>query len=207
MYKHILATMPDGAVQIIGLDYFNMSHIRQWTRPGELSKGGTSTAPTATFIQPDGTVLPISCPDDDLFFSDGKAVCNETTEDFLQRVIKTHIPADAVSYEIIDVRTWAFPPDRIFRDAWSRGNQRIDVDMNKARSIHMAEIRTVRNTELAARDITWMRAVEAGDTNAQATIAAEKQTLRDIPQTFDLTARTPSQLQAKWPLELPPRAG
>jgi len=81
----------------------------------------------------------------------------------------------------------------------------INVNMGKARAIHLAEIRRVRNTELAAKDITFMRAIEAGDTSAQATIATEKQTLRDIPQTFDLTARTPEGLQAKWPAELPLR--
>ena len=81
----------------------------------------------------------------------------------------------------------------------------ISVNMDKARSIHMDVIRGVRNAELAALDITFMRAVEAGDTDLQATIGAEKQTLRDIPQTFDLTSRTPEQLKRKWPLELPAR--
>jgi hypothetical protein len=81
----------------------------------------------------------------------------------------------------------------------------VKVNMNKARAIHLAEIRRVRNLELAALDVTFMRYVEAGDTEAQATIEALKQTLRDIPQTFDLTARTPAQLKDRWPSELPPR--
>jgi hypothetical protein len=52
-----------------------------------------------------------------------------------------------------------------------------------------------------------MRAVEAGDTSAQATIATKKQTLRDIPATFDITTDvdTPEKLKAKWPPELPAR--
>ena len=79
------------------------------------------------------------------------------------------------------------------------------VNMDKARAIHMDEIRKVRDVELAAKDITFMRAVEAGDTDTQALIAAEKQTHRDIPQTFDLTTEndTPMELKAKWPTELP----
>jgi hypothetical protein len=82
----------------------------------------------------------------------------------------------------------------------------INVNMTQARAIHLAEIRRVRNLELAAKDITFMRAVEAGDTDAQATIATEKQTLRDIPATFDLTdAATPEALKGKWPAELPAR--
>ena len=84
----------------------------------------------------------------------------------------------------------------------------VNVNMTKARVIHMDKIRLVRNKELAARDITWMRAGEAGDTSAQATIATEKQVLRDIPATFDITtdAGTPELLKAKWPSELPDRA-
>jgi hypothetical protein len=81
----------------------------------------------------------------------------------------------------------------------------INVDMTKARAIHLTEIRRVRNEELVAKDITFMRAVEAGDTSAQSTIATEKQVLRDIPQTFDLTTDTPEQLKALWPTELPAR--
>ena len=83
----------------------------------------------------------------------------------------------------------------------------INVNMTKARAIHLAEIRRVRNEELAAKDITFMRAVEAGDTDAQATIGTEKQVLRDIPATFDITtdAGTPELLKAKWPTELPAR--
>jgi hypothetical protein len=50
-----------------------------------------------------------------------------------------------------------------------------------------------------------LRAIEAGDTAAQSTIGTEKQTLRDIPATFDITTNvdTPEQLKAKWPVELP----
>ena len=82
----------------------------------------------------------------------------------------------------------------------------VSVNMTKARAVHLAEIRRVRNAELVAKDITFMRAVEAGDTGAQSTIATEKQVLRDIPATFsldgygDLVA-----LKAAWPTELPAR--
>ena len=83
----------------------------------------------------------------------------------------------------------------------------INVNMDKARTIQMDKIRTERNKELAAKDITFMRSVEDGDTDAQATIKAEKQALRDIPATFDLTTDvdTPEKLKAKWPTELPAR--
>ena len=83
----------------------------------------------------------------------------------------------------------------------------IIVNMTKARAIHLAEIRRVRNLELAAKDITFMRAVEDGDASAQAAVKTQKQTLRDIPATFDITTDvdTPAKLKAKWPSELPAR--
>lgn len=83
----------------------------------------------------------------------------------------------------------------------------ITVNMTKARAIHLAEIRRVRNLELAAKDITFMRAVEDGDASAQAAVKTQKQTLRDIPATFDITTDvdTPAKLKAKWPSELPAR--
>jgi hypothetical protein len=83
----------------------------------------------------------------------------------------------------------------------------VNVNMVKARAVHLAEIRRVRNEELVKEDVTFMRAVEAGDTDAQATIKTKKQTLRDIPATFDITtdAGTPELLKGKWPSELPAR--
>ena len=83
----------------------------------------------------------------------------------------------------------------------------VNVNMDTARAIHLEEIRKVRNAELVKEDVTIMRAVEDGDTDAQATIKTKKQTLRDIPATFDITTDvdTPEKLKAKWPTELPAR--
>ena len=92
-----------------------------------------------------------------------------------------------------------------FFEAWEWVDNGVIVNMPKARNIHMDQIRIIRNRELAAKDITFMRAVEDGNADAQATIKTEKQNLRDIPQTFDITTGvdTPEQLKAKWPDGLP----
>ena len=83
----------------------------------------------------------------------------------------------------------------------------LGVDMAKARTIHMDVIRRARDKELAKEDVAYMKAMESGDTSAQAAVATKKQTLRDIPATFDLTTgvATTDQLKAKWPSELPAR--
>jgi hypothetical protein len=81
------------------------------------------------------------------------------------------------------------------------------VNMTKARGIQMDKIRVVRNAELAKEDVNMLKAIEAGDTSAQSTMATKKQVLRDIPATFDITTgvTTPELLKAKWPTELPAR--
>lgn len=97
--------------------------------------------------------------------------------------------------------------DRYFRDALvpdARFALGFRVDKAKTEAIHMDHIRVARNAELAKQDVVFMRAVEAGDTAEQTRVAALKQTLRDIPQTFDLTVHaTPEDLKAAWPVELP----
>ena len=81
----------------------------------------------------------------------------------------------------------------------------INVNMTKARAVHLAEIRRVRNAELVKEDTNMLKAIEAGDASTQSTVATKKQVLRDIPQTFDLTTDTPEELKARWPAELPAR--
>jgi len=83
----------------------------------------------------------------------------------------------------------------------------VNVNMTKARVIHLTEIRRVRNAELVKEDVNMLKAIEAGDASAQSTVATRKQVLRDIPATFDITTgiATPAQLKARWPTELPAR--
>ncbi len=84
----------------------------------------------------------------------------------------------------------------------------IEVDMDKARKIHMAKIRIARNKKLQELDIEIIRIIEGTDFRTGryisfGNIPQRKQILRDIPQTFDLTvAKTPEELNALWPKEL-----
>ena len=83
------------------------------------------------------------------------------------------------------------PTDRHFRDAWK--GLTVDVDMTEARKLHMTEIRKMRNIKLKELDGHQYR--EGHDT--------ERQALRDIPQTIDLsTAKTPEALKELMPTEL-----
>lgn len=55
----------------------------------------------------------------------------------------------------------------------------IGIDVNKAKEIHKDKIREVRNPLLLKKDVEYMRALESGDSEKVATVAAEKQALRD----------------------------
>jgi len=79
----------------------------------------------------------------------------------------------------------------------------IRVNMDKARDIKKDMIRADRTPKLEALDVEFMRAVEAGDTAAQASIAAKKQALRDATDDPAIAAATtPDELKAVVPTAL-----
>ena len=71
------------------------------------------------------------------------------------------------------------------------------VNTDKAKEIWLNHYRTARTPLLAALDVDFMRAVEAGNTTLQQEIAAKKQALRDVTKT-DLP-NTLEEIKATWP--------
>lgn len=120
--------------------------------------------------------------------------------DPIEDVVAKDVP-QGVDYEIVDGAV--IPTDRIFRNAWVKGKGAVDVDMVKARDIHMERIRVARDRQLTKLDVDYARADERNDGPLKVQIAQQKQGLRDLPQTLDLSAATtPEQLVAIWPQEL-----
>jgi len=79
----------------------------------------------------------------------------------------------------------------------------IKVNMDKAREVKKDMIRAERAPKLEALDVAFMRAVEAGDAEKQAEIAAKKQALRDATDDPVITAaQTPEELKAAVPAAL-----
>ena len=79
----------------------------------------------------------------------------------------------------------------------------ITVNMTKAVEIKKDMIRAERAPKLAQLDVEFMRAVEAGDADKQAEIAAKKQALRDATDDPAITAATtPDELKAVTPSAL-----
>lgn len=130
---------------------------------------------------------------------------NETDEQLWARII-ARFPKQADSSPIPHwiIEAPQMPAGRTFRNAWRCVDGQLKVDMVQARLIQMDRIRQVRNKALEALDVPWLKAMETGDQTTAAEIARQKQLLRDIPQTFNLSgARTTTSLKTLWPPELP----
>ena len=109
----------------------------------------------------------------------------------------------ATEYSVED---YTMPAERTFREAWSEppeGSTLIGVDMEKARNVWRDKIRYFRKPELEKLDATFMQALEAGDTDTQSTVAAQKKALRDAPADPAIeAATTPDELKLVQPAGL-----
>ena len=130
---------------------------------------------------------------------------DESEQEFLDRVAARAVPS-GVPYQIVD-RDPILDGDRTFRNALTCVGGKFAHDMAKAREIHMAAIRKARDKELAKLDVETVKALGSGDTARRDAVEAQKQALRDIPKTFDLSsAKTCAALKAMWPAEIQKKA-
>lgn len=89
-----------------------------------------------------------------------------------------------------------------FREAWGWNGERVVLDMEKARAIHLARLRVERNAALAALDGAEMAALGTDSAEALAEIRAQKKALRDAPQEVSgavLAAASAAELRRVWP--------
>ena len=99
----------------------------------------------------------------------------------------------------IDASTATVPADRHFRGAWSLSGSVITEDMDAAKEIFKDKIREVRGPLLEAEDVVYMKALEAGDSDAQAASVTAKNALRNAPAASAITnAADIAALKAAW---------
>ena len=154
----------------------------------------TSTIPHA-LTMPDGTVQI-------MYLVDGADL--QEAIDKHCAINKKGIPINPRPVSVRQVTHADIPQDRTFRNAWRDTGTTIKHDMDHAREIHMARVRRVRDRTIEKLDVPFMQAIEKGDAGKCAAISVEKQSLRDIPATLDLTkAVTPEALAVLWPEGLP----
>ena len=93
------------------------------------------------------------------------------------------------------------PSDRHFRGAWVVDSDKkvISEDMTEAKKIFKEKIREVRGPLLIEEDVVYMKALEAGDSSAQAASVTKKKALRDAPADSAIDSATDdSGLKAQW---------
>ena len=91
------------------------------------------------------------------------------------------------------------PSDRHFRGAWSLSGKTISEDLAVAKTIFKDKVREARTHLLAAEDVVYMKALEAGDSSAQSASVTKKKALRDAPAASAISsADTIAKLKAAW---------
>lgn len=128
-------------------------------------------------------------------------------DEILQAYIDQKAPVmNGAAYVILPMEEKTASGKAFFRNAWVIVNSdHIEVDMPKARLMHMDDIRIVRDDELVKESGSKYRQPPELEALFTLELLAKLQVLRDIPQTFDLSGyTTPETLKAAWPTELPP---
>lgn len=121
-------------------------------------------------------------------------------EDLATKVVPAGTP-----YKIVPVSE--VPSDRTYRNAWDADvvTGKVTHNMPRAREIHKKYMRAARKPLLEALDTAYMQADERGPAGAadKATIAAQKQVLRDVTLDAGIAAATTvAELKAVWPVAL-----
>lgn len=109
----------------------------------------------------------------------GVSVCVPTGELDIEAVKAKDTPGHSIIVDSNDLPQ----ADNDFFDAWELADGVVTVNIEKAKEITKRRLRAEREPLLAAQDVAYMRALEAGQDTA--TIVAEKQRLRDITSLAD----------------------
>lgn len=195
--KVAILKQADGAIQVMHLIPIGVQvDGKDWIVGRILNRNGTMSI----MVMREDQCGEITMSADD--FANGKEPDGVT---FIYSDVATEVAKKSDGSKIASWRHMpnsVIPTDMTFRDAWADETPEltIDIDMNKAREIHKNKIREARAPLLAALDVEYQRADEAGDTAAKKAVAAKKQALRDTTKDARLaSATTPDRLKAVWP--------
>jgi len=123
---------------------------------------------------------------------------NETEKEWLHRVFTKSNP-NGLPYEDFDLEKTTLPDSR-FRNAWVKGRNGIEIDLDKAKAQVLDEVRAVRNKELERTDIIITRALETGEVIKINETKKYRERLRDLPQTIRIDKiKTVDELLAVYP--------
>ena len=119
----------------------------------------------------------------------GVSVCVPTGELDINAVKAKDTPSTSIIIQDSELPQ----ADNDFFNAWELVNGVVTVSLAKAKEITKQRLRAEREPLLAAQDVAYMRAIEAGQDTAA--IVAEKQRLRNITSLAD-TCTTTTELRS-----------
>lgn len=121
----------------------------------------------------------------------------EMTKAFATRLAKP------VSYVVVEEQS--IPVDRTYRNALRHTGSEFAYDLEHAKGLHLALLRQARVGALEQLDREWMKAAGQKDQATADAVEAQRQVLRDLPQSVEIKAATTiNELKASWPVELAP---
>lgn len=119
-------------------------------------------------------------------------------------IIKQISPLDN-KYTIVNQEE--IPEDNTYFDCWiyDSENEKIDINVEKAKESQKNNIRSIRNKLLVEEDVVFLKSLESGDTLGQNESSSRKQILRDLPEIVNnvqITETTvdgiSSQIESAW---------
>lgn len=115
----------------------------------------------------------------------------------MEQALKEARESDPSAFPIVENKV---PTNRLFRNAWIKGNDKIDYDLAKAKEIHLVRVRRMRDKKLKELDVEQLKVMT--DPTALAALEEQKQALRDMPSTLDLSKLDVNNPTRVWPKEL-----
>jgi len=111
----------------------------------------------------------------------------------IEEIAAKDVP-QGLSYKIVD----SLNIDNDYFNAYEfHAETGADVNIEKAKSVHLNKFREARAPKLVALDVEYMKAIEVQDTQKASQIALQKQELRDVTKT--LLPNDLDSLKAVWP--------
>ena len=104
-----------------------------------------------------------------------------TDEQFENHIWTKSVPESAINARYLDDSE--IITDRYFREAWEDDGS-LTINLNKARTIHMDNLKVIRNEKLNDLDTEYLKMLEKGGDTKH--IAEQKQLLRDMPTLYNL---------------------
>jgi hypothetical protein len=115
-------------------------------------------------------------------YSDGDGVCISRIPEENTEAIDL---AKKNNYVEITMPFCMDDPNHIVREAWVLVDQKIEIDMEKAKTLFLNHLRKIRDHKFKLLDVEQLKALAVEDKEKIQEIEAEKEALRNMPESIN----------------------